>query len=186
MTWPISPTETKKVSESAPEVDSYLMSAVSHPRYALDSTLLAAQARSHSAGLPPIAVSPLFGQYLSITVKAMKAERILEIGTLGGYSTAFLANALPSHGLIDTIEISHEHAKIAQRNFLGMDLFPFPTTHVGPALEVLERPEFRDAEYDLIFIDADKVNTLPYLIESLARLRSGGLVILDNTVRAGR
>lgn len=116
----------------------------------------------------------------------MKAERVLEIGTLGGYSTAFLANALPAHGVIDTIELSPEHAKLAQRNFLDLDLFPFPTTHVGPALEVLKRPEFKDAEYDLVFVDADKASYPDYLVESLRLVRAGGLVILDNTVRGGR
>lgn len=184
--WPVSARQATSTSETAPGVDAFLLSNVGHPRYAADPAFEHAKQRATDAGLPAIAVSALFGQYLAITAKAMKAERIIEIGTLGGYSTGFLANALPSHGTIDTIEISPEHAKIAQRNFLDMDLFPFPTTHVGPALDVLRRPEFEEGAYDLIFVDADKAGLPEYLIESLRLLRPGGLGVFDNTVRAGR
>ncbi|KAK4688497.1 caffeoyl-CoA O-methyltransferase, partial [Tremellales sp. Uapishka_1] len=167
-----------------------------------DPLLQEGLARERAANMPDISVSPMQGQLLSILALGIKAENILEIGTLGGYSTSFLAKTLPSHGQIDTIELSPEHAKVAQANFLAMDLYPFPKVHVGKALELLQDPagaftdsripgveqglDPKDRGYDLVFIDADKENILAYFLEALRITRKGGIILVDNAVRGGR
>ncbi|RXK35065.1 hypothetical protein M231_07685 [Tremella mesenterica] len=148
--------------------------------------------RGVEAGMPDISVTPLQGQYLGVLARAIGAKRILEIGTLAGFSTIFLARALPTQGVIDTLELSPLHAKIAQENFLDADLYPFPRIHLGPALETLRNPNgpfarLPDEEgYDLIFIDADKEQIFDYFLESLRLTRKGGVVIVDNAIRGGR
>lgn len=116
------------------------------------------------------------------------------------YSTSFLAKALPSHGRIDTIEFCPLHAKIAQQNFIDTDPFPFPTVHVGAALDVLRDPKGPFAQppgteeglpadergYDLCFIDADKAGYFDYWLECLRLTRKGGVIILDNAIQDGR
>ncbi|TYJ52118.1 hypothetical protein B9479_007272 [Cryptococcus floricola] len=172
---------------TAGQVDAYLAPKLLHPSYGADPALPAIQSRALEAGIPAISVSPLQGQFLSILALSLGAERILEVGTLAGYSTAFLSKALPGHGQVDTLELDPHHAAVAQENFLNADLFPFPTIHVGPALETLKRLE-KPAEgaYDLVFIDADKEGTLGYVKEGLRLLRKGGVVVVDNAVRSGK
>jgi predicted O-methyltransferase YrrM len=150
--------------------------------------------------MPAIAITPMFGQLMSILVKAMRAERVLEIGTLGGYSTFFFAQALGPRGQIDTIEADEEHARVAQRNLLDLDVFPFPKVYVGYALELLRDPEGpfaappgeREGQpkdkcgYDLVFVDANKDQYLEYFLESMRLTRAGGVIVLDNAVRQGR
>ncbi|WWD19203.1 hypothetical protein CI109_103661 [Kwoniella shandongensis] len=172
---------------TAAKVDAYLASKLLHPDIGGDPSLERGQERADEAGMPQIAVSAMQGQFLTVLARAMKAERILEIGTLAGYSTSFLSKALPPHGQLDTLELSPLHAKVAQQNFLDSDLFPFPTIHIGPALDTLRKmkqPE--EGGYDLVFIDADKERILDYFLEALRLTRKGGVVLVDNAVRRGR
>ncbi|WVQ80048.1 hypothetical protein IAT38_002149 [Cryptococcus sp. DSM 104549] len=172
---------------TATQVDAYLNSKLLPPSYGGDPTFALAQSRAASAGLPSISVSPQQGQFLSILARSISAERILEVGTLAGYSTAFLAKALPPHGQIDTLELVPLHAQVAKENWIEMDLYPFPKVHVGPALETLkglEKPV--EGGYDLVFVDADKSAILEYFLESLRLVRKGGVIVVDNAVRGGR
>jgi predicted O-methyltransferase YrrM len=116
------------------------------------------------------------------------------------YSTSFLTRALPSHGQIDTLELSPLHAQIAQQNFIDADLYPFPRIHIGPALDLLRDPNgafaklpgteegLRESErgYDLAFIDADKEKILEYFLEAIRLVRKGGVIVVDNAIRGGR
>lgn len=185
------PSDSKKgeinPGPSAGDVDKYLNSKILSPSFGGDPIFKRISARAQQAGLPNIAVSAQQGQLLTILALSIRAERILEVGTLAGYSTACLVKALPNHGQIDTLEVKPEHAKVAQENFIDADLYPFPKIHVGPAIETLKRMETPDeGPYDLVFIDADKSTTLEYFLESMRLLRKGGLIIVDNAVRSGR
>ncbi|KAL0245759.1 hypothetical protein I308_104895 [Cryptococcus tetragattii IND107] len=195
--WPVNkeklnmPSDCKSGDSSAgptaSDVDKYLNSKILSPSFGGDPIFQRISARAEQAGLPNIAVSPQQGQLLTILALSIRAERILEVGTLAGYSTACLARALPSHGQIDTLEVKPEHAKVAQENFIDADLYPFPKIHLGPAIEILRRMETPDeGPYDLVFIDADKSTTLDYFLEGMRLLRKGGLIIVDNAVRGGR
>lgn len=111
----------------------------------------------------------------------------------GRYSTTFLTRALPTHGQIDTLELSEHHAQVASQTFIEADLYPFPKIHVGPALETLRKltppgsvEKLPDAGYDLVFIDADKERIHEYFQESLRLTRTGGAIVVDNAVRGGR
>ncbi|WVO14484.1 hypothetical protein L204_102119 [Cryptococcus depauperatus] len=169
------------------EVDEYLNSKVLPSQYGGDPIFARIQKRADEAGLPTISVSPQQGQFLAVLALSIKAERVLEVGTLAGYSTVFLAKALPSHGQIDTLELDPQHAKVAQENFLNADLYPFPKIHIGPAIDTLKKLQVpAEGAYDLIFIDADKASTLKYFLEGLRLLRKGGVVVVDNVVRSGR
>ncbi|KAL7422353.1 hypothetical protein Q5752_002999 [Cryptotrichosporon argae] len=182
------------------EVERYLVSKLcAAPQWGGDPALARAQARADAAGLPAISVGTLQGQWLSVLARAVRAEKILEIGTLAGYSTIFLSKALPAHGQIDTLEFSEQHAKVAAQNFVDADLFPFPRIHVGPALETLRDPTGAfaappgaelglpadEAGYDLVFIDANKDQSLEYFLEAVRLARRGGTIVLDNAVRQG-
>ncbi|WVQ95099.1 hypothetical protein IAU59_002193 [Kwoniella sp. CBS 9459] len=172
---------------TAASVDAYLNSKILHPSYGGDESLSRGLQRADEEGLPRIAVSPQQGQFLSVLAKSIGAERILEIGTLGGYSTSFLAKSLPPHGRIDTFELEPRHAQVAQANFLDADLYPFPNIIVGPALQSLrklEQPE--EGAYDLVFIDANKDQILDYFLEALRLTRTGGVILVDNAIRQGK
>ncbi|KAL1405812.1 hypothetical protein Q8F55_007490 [Vanrija albida] len=179
---------------TAAGVDAYLTRKLAAPDFAADPALARGLARADEAGLPRIAVTAQLGQFLAVLTKAVRAERVLEIGTLGGYSTAFFAKALPRTGQIDTIEYSPAHARVAQANFLDLDLFPFPTVHVGPALDLLRDPAGvfarppgeLDPGYDLVFVDANKDEYFEYFVEALRLTKSGGVIVFDNAIRGGR
>ncbi|MFZ4690748.1 MAG: O-methyltransferase [Polymorphobacter sp.] len=146
-----------------------------------DAALTAALARAEAAALPQIAVSAPQGKLLYLLARLIGAERILEIGTLGGYSGIWLARALHA-GWLDTIEIDPAHADVAQANFDAAGVAERVRLHRGAALDVL--PTLA-GPYDLSFIDADKQNNSAYFDWAVRLSRPGALIIVDNVVRGG-
>lgn len=139
---------------------------------------------SDEAGLPQIHVSPAQGKMLQLMAKMLNAKRILEIGTLGGYSTIWLARALPDDGTLVTIEVNPKHAEVAQANIAHAGLADKVVLQIGYASEIL--PTLTSiAPFDFIFIDADKPNTPLYLEWSVKLARPGAVIIVDNAVRRG-
>jgi predicted O-methyltransferase YrrM len=152
-----------------------------------DAALDAAIEASNAAGLPPISVTPSQGKLLHILARTLGARNILEIGTLGGYSTIWLARALPKGGRLITIESDPRHAKIASANILHAGVESLVDLRVGLALEIL--PQIAaggGGAFDLTFIDADKQNIPAYFAFALKLSRRGSLIIVDNVVRDGR
>ncbi len=169
-------------TDRANEVDAYLSSLF----VGEDRDLQRALERSAAAGLPPIAVSAVQGKLLYLLARVRGARRILEIGTLGGYSAIWLARALPPDGQLITLEIDPEHAAVARDNLAAAGLDALVTVEVAPALETLDRLIAQGAApFDMIFIDADKENNPNYLRRGLRLSRSGTLVVVDNVVRGG-
>ncbi|QEV17875.1 O-methyltransferase [Streptomyces alboniger] len=154
-----------------------------------DEALAAALRDSDAAGLPRISVSPNQGKLLQLLARTQGARRILEIGTLGGYSTIWLARALPADGRLITLEYKQEHAEVARGNLARAGLDKLTEVRVGPALDSLAALGAEHAEnpapFDLVFIDADKVNNPHYVEWSLKLTRPGSLIVLDNVVRGG-
>lgn len=151
-----------------------------------DAALAAASDNMKAAGLPPIQVSPGQGKFLYLMARLAGARRILEIGTLGGYSTIWLARALPADGSLVSLEYSPDYADVARRNLAGAGLDGIAEVRVGAALDTLpDLAEDGRAPFDLIFLDADKVNFPAYLAWSLKLGRPGGLIVADNVIRAG-
>jgi predicted O-methyltransferase YrrM len=140
-----------------------------------------------AAGLPNIAVSAAQGQFLHLLARAIRARRILEIGTLGGYSAIWLGRALPDDGRLITLELEERHAEVARRNFARAGLEGKIEVRVGPALESLAglRAD-RGEPFDLVFIDADKRNTPAYFVAAVDLAHAGSLVVVDNVVRQGK
>ncbi|MFJ3226682.1 O-methyltransferase [Streptomyces sp. NPDC086783] len=164
-------------------VDAYFTELLSPP----DEVLTAALADSDAAGLPAINVAPNQGKLLQLLAQLQGARRVLEIGTLGGYSTIWLGRALPADGRLVTLEYDAAHAEVARGNLARAGLDKITEVRVGPALESLpaladEHPE----PFDLVFIDADKVNNARYIEWALRLTRPGSLIVLDNVVRGGR
>jgi predicted O-methyltransferase YrrM len=133
----------------------------------------------NTAGLPPHEVSPPQGALLELLARAIGARRILEIGTLGGYSTIWLARALPADGRLVTLEVDPGYAAVAQENLAGRAGVEVIT---GPALESLP---LLDGPFDLVFIDADKRSNADYLRHALRLSRPGTLIVADNVIRGG-
>jgi predicted O-methyltransferase YrrM len=151
-----------------------------------DPILTEALEASAVGGLPAISVSPSEGKFLHLLARMSGAQRILEIGTLGGYSTIWLARALSIGGNLVTLEINPKHADVARDNIARAGLTERVEVIVGPALHSLEQlADEHAAPFDLIFIDADKENSAPYFEAALALARSGTLIIVDNVVREG-
>jgi predicted O-methyltransferase YrrM len=151
-----------------------------------DAALEAALADCSAAGLPPIAVTPAQGKLLELLVRIQGARRILELGTLGGYSTIWLARGLPSDGSIVTLELDPHHAEVAEVNLERAGVREMVQVRVGAALQTLPELHAEGAgPFDLIFIDADKVNYPGYLEWSLKLARPGSVIIGDNVVREG-
>ncbi|WP_034161267.1 O-methyltransferase [Sphingomonas sp. ERG5] len=149
---------------------------------ALDSTLAA----NDAGGLPPIDVSPTQGKMLHLLARMAGAGRILEIGTLGGYSTIWLARALPDNGRLVTLELEPHHADVARGNIARAGLGDKVDVRVGPAVETLDAMiAAREAPFDFIFIDADKPGNVAYLNAAIALARPGTTIIVDNVVREG-
>ncbi len=152
-----------------------------------DEALDAALAANTQAGLPSIDVSQLQGKFLSVLVHLTQARRILEIGTLGGYSTIWMARALPEGGRIVTLEFNPKHADVARQNLKNAGLLDCVDLRLGRALDSL--PALASSgicPFDLIFIDADKRNNPQYLEWALELSRPGTTIIVDNVVRDGK
>ncbi len=151
-----------------------------------DPALEAALRESAAAGLPPIQVSPLQGRLLRVLAEAVRARRILEIGTLGGYSAIWLAGGLAPGGRLVSLEISERHAEVARRNLAHAGFGTQVEVRVGPALDSLARMAGEGTEpFDLVFIDADKATYAEYLDWSLRLTAPGSLLVADNVVRQG-
>jgi predicted O-methyltransferase YrrM len=151
-----------------------------------ESALVAALADSSAAGLPAINVTPALGRLLALLAQATGARRILEVGTLGGYSTIWMARALPADGLLVTLELNQHHAAVAQRNIERAGVADRVKIVVAPASDTLRSMIAADAEpFDLVFIDADKERSLEYFEAALALSHPGTLIIVDNVVRNG-
>jgi predicted O-methyltransferase YrrM len=151
-----------------------------------DAALDAALQSSAEAGLPAIAVSPPQGKLLHLLARSIGARSVLEIGTLGGYSTIWLARAVGEDGHVLSLEADARYAEVARANVARAGFAGTVEIRVGAALDTLasiaaEQP----APFDLVFIDADKVNTPEYFSWALQRTRSGGLIVADNVIRGG-
>lgn len=164
------------------EVDQYFTDHFTPPDPALDGALQA----TADANIPAIQVAPNQGKLLAILAQSIGARRILEIGTLGGYSTIWLARALAPGGSVITLEVDPRHAEVARGNLARAGLSDVVEVRVGPALETLPMIAAEGREpFDLVFIDADKVNTPAYFEWALKMTRPGSLIITDNVVRGG-
>ncbi|MEQ9813956.1 MAG: O-methyltransferase [Azospirillaceae bacterium] len=152
-----------------------------------DPVLDDALAASDAAGLPQIAVSPLIGKFLYLLRLTAGARRILEIGTLGGYSTIWLGRALPTGGRLVSLEHAERHAEVARSNLSRAQLSDKAEVRVGPALDLLPQLQAeRFGPVDLAFIDADKQNNWAYVDWSIRLGRPGTVIVVDNVVREGR
>ena len=148
-----------------------------------DDVLRATRAAMQQEGLRPINVSATGGQLLHLLALMSGARRILEIGTLGGYSAIWLARALPPDGKLISLEIDEHHAEVARRNLAQAGLATKVEVRVGPALATLAAMEQAgEAPFDLVFIDADKDGYVAYLPKAVALVRDGGLILADNTL----
>lgn len=166
------------IAPSWTDVDDYLAELLAPE----DEELHAALTASAAAGLPAIAVSPLHGKLLALLVGVIGARRVLEVGTLGGYSAIWMGRALPEAGRLLTLELDEAHARVARTNLERAGLAAKVEVRLGPALTSLQA---LDETFDLVFIDADKASTPQYLTEALRLTRSGALIVIDNVVRGG-
>lgn len=163
-------------------VDEYFVEQLS----LTDDVLEAALRDSAAAGLPPISVTATQGKFLALQAQLLNARRILEVGTLGGYSTIWMARTLPDDGALITLEVNPGNAAVARRNLERAGLAERTQVVLGPALESLSRMiAERVKPFDLVFIDADKENSVPYFDASLALSHPGTVIIVDNVVREG-
>lgn len=163
-------------------VDRYITDLLVPPDLALDAALQS----SAAAGLPPYNVSPNQGKLLLLLARVQGARTILEIGTLGGYSTIWLARALPADGRLITLEADPKHAEVARANIARADLTDVVELRLGRALDTLPQIAAEGlGPFDLIFIDADKPSNPDYFTWALKLSRRGSLIIVDNVVRNG-
>jgi predicted O-methyltransferase YrrM len=161
-------------------VDEYVNGLLVHEDDALHVALRASEA----AGLPPIAVTPAHGKLLYLFARLQRATRILEIGTLGGYSTIWLARGLEPNGRLTTLEVDRKHAEVARSNLERAGVSDCVDIHIGRAIDTLSKlaPQ---PPFDLIFIDADKPSTPAYFEWALRLSRHDTLILVDNVVRGG-
>ena len=163
-------------------VDQYVTETLVRPEASLQAALEA----NLTAELPAIDVSPPFGKLLRLLAETLGASRILEIGTLGGYSTIWLAQSLPPDGRLISLEVDARHAEIARANIARAGLASVVEVRVGRAIELLPQLETEGAgPFDVVFIDADKTNTAEYFSWALRLSRPGSLIVIDNVVRKG-
>jgi predicted O-methyltransferase YrrM len=164
------------------EVDEFIANLFVHPDPALDAALAA----SEKAGLPAIEVSPPAGKLLMLLAKMVGARRILEIGTLGGYSTIWLARAVAAGGKLLSLEASAKHAEVARKNIDRAGLAGRAEVRVGKALDSLAKiAADGEGPFDLFFLDADKPNNPAYFEWALKLSRPGSVIVADNVVRYG-
>jgi predicted O-methyltransferase YrrM len=163
-------------------IDRYLTEVIVQPDDALDAALAA----SAAAGLPNISVSPNQGKLLHLIARIQGARKILEIGTLGGYSTIWLARALPPDGRLITLECEPKHAEVARKNIERARVSDRVEIIVGAALDTLPKIH-RDGRgpFDLFFVDADKPSNPDYFLWTLRLSRPGSVIVIDNVVRSG-
>ena len=170
------------MSDTWNAVDEYVSGLVVKPDAALDAALTSTAA----AGMPPIAVSAAQGKLLHLIARMVGAERILEVGTLGGYSTIWMARALPEGGRLISLEIDPRHGEVARANLARAGVDGVAEVRIGAALDTL--PKLADENvgpFDLVFIDADKANIPEYFKWGLKLSRPGAVIIVDNVVRNG-
>jgi predicted O-methyltransferase YrrM len=152
-----------------------------------DDALREAVERAEAAAIPAIQVDPAMGKFLHLLVRMICAQRILEIGTLAGYSTIWMARGLPDDGKLITLEFDPKHAQVAEENIAAAGLTDRVDLRVGAALDELPRiAEAGEGPFDLVFIDADKSNQDAYLAWALDLTRAGSVIVGDNVVRGGR
>ncbi|WP_277210880.1 O-methyltransferase [Isoptericola croceus] len=164
------------------DVDSYLVGELVEE----DDALVAARELGREHGLPPIEVAPNQGAFLALVAQMVGARRVLELGTLAGYSTIWLARAVGPEGRVTTVELDPRHADVARQNLGRAGLAERVDVEVGPALDVLAGLVDAGTEaYDLVFIDADKANMPAYLELTLRLVRAGSVIVGDNVVRRG-
>jgi len=164
------------------QVDRYLSDLLIAPDPVLDAALEA----SSAAGLPPISVTPNQGKFLQLLARIQGSRSILEIGTLGGYSSIWLARALPAGGRLVTLESEPRHAEVARANFLRAGLSGVIDLRVGRASDTLPRLAAEGTPpFDFVFIDADKAGIPEYFTLSLGLSRPGTVIVVDNVVRNG-
>ena len=161
-------------------VDEYIASLFARD----DDVLAALREAADREGLPPISISAVTGRLLQILLSAVRAERVLEVGTLGGYSAIWMARGLPPSGRLVTIEVDERHAEFARRYFARAGLDDRIELRIGRALDVL--PAFDGEQFDAIFLDADKEPLPTYFDWAVRLLRPGGLLIADNALWGGR
>lgn len=165
------------------QVDEYLGGLLVPPDAVLDATIKSGV----DAGLPQIQVTPTQGKFLHLLVRIQGAKRILEIGTLAGYSTIWLARALPPDGRLISLEVSPYHAEIARANLRRAGLDSVAQVRVGAAVDSLAALAQEDGEpFDFVFIDADKEHNPEYLAGALLLSRPGTVIVVDNVVRHGK
>jgi predicted O-methyltransferase YrrM len=171
------------VSETTWEsVDDYVVERLAATDDVLDAVLDA----SSAAGLPAIAVSAAQGKFLHLLTRAVGASSVLEIGTLGGYSTVWFARALPRGGRVVTLEVDPHHADVARSNAAAAGVADLVDVRVGPALDTLPLLVAEGAgPFDVVFVDADKENNAAYVRLALDLSRPGTVVVVDNVVRGG-
>jgi predicted O-methyltransferase YrrM len=163
-------------------VDAYIAGLFVGDDPALDGALAA----SRDAGLPPINVAPNQGKLLHILVRALGARRVLEVGTLAGYSTIFMARALPEGGRLVTLELEPRHADVARQNLERAGVADRVTIRMGRAVDTLAQLAAEGAgPFDLVFVDADKQSNVDYFEWALRLTRPGSLIVVDNVVRDG-
>ncbi len=164
------------------EVDEFVSGLLAPEDEALEAALKACA----DAGLPEIQVSPPQGKLLQLLARSIGAKTMLEFGTLGGYSTIWLARALAQGGRLVTLEADPDYAEVARKNIAGAGLAGVVELGVGSALDLLPRLEAEGiGPLDFTFIDADKANTPEYFSWSLDHTRAGGMIVADNVVRDG-
>jgi len=164
-------------------VDGYISDHLVRPDVMLNGALAAGDA----AGMPAIAVAPNQGKLLQLMARMVGARRILEIGTLAGYSTIWLARALEEGGRLVTLELDPRHAEVARANFVRAGLDRAIDLRVGPALDTLASLAGEGAgPFDFTFIDADKANIPEYFSRALRLSRVGSVIVVDNVVRDGK
>ena len=159
-------------------VDQYVQQVVGTS----DAALEAALERSAAAGLPAISVSPAQGKLLHLLARATAARRILEVGTLGGYSAIWLGRAVAPDGRVVTLELSEEHAAVARENLAAAGLADVVEVVVGRAVDTLSGMQ---DDFDLVFVDADKPSNADYVSEALRLTHPGSVIVVDNVVRGG-